>query len=127
MPGATITGRWSLVSDSTYSSFQTTGPAKVSHHNYVGAAGDYYDFEAGGVLSIRRSSFSTDTAGYTLTTGDQVNIVYTPHTCMTSCTMYLNAGEGNFTITTLTANQLVLCSLGFTPEGPLEEILTFKK
>ena len=127
-PGAvTITGRWSLVGDSTYSAFQTVGPAIVTTHNYVGAQGDYYDFETGDVLSVRRSTFSTDTAGYTLTADNKVNIVYTPHACMTSCTTFINVGEGFFAITTLTAHQLVLSSMLLSPEGPFEEIMTFKK
>lgn len=128
VPGVSIIGRWSLVNDSTYSIFQVgDGPVYVSHHNYTGAPGDYYDFGVNGQLSIRHGSFSTDTAGYTLITGDKINIVYTPNTCKTGCTMYLNVGEGMFTITSLTTSQLELGSLVYSPEGPFEEIMTFKK
>jgi hypothetical protein len=127
-PGAgTITGRWSLVSDSTYSAFQTVGPAIITTHNYIGAPGDYYDFETGGVLSVRRGSFSTDTAAYTLTADNKINIVYTPHACLTNCVMFANDGAGTFSITTLTAHQFVLSSMLLSPEGPFEEIMTFKK
>jgi len=125
--GTEIIGRWRLVSDSTYSSFQTTGPAIISTNNYNGAAGDYYDFKTGGQLSIRRGSFSTDTASYSLEANNKINILLTPHPCTGNCIYFANDGAGVFDITTLTAYRLVLSSKLLSPEGPFEEIMTFKR
>ncbi len=118
-----IAGKWSLLSDSTYQSFQTTGPATVSSHTYLGLSTDYYDFKPDSSLAIQYGNFTTDTASYSLN-GKTLIIWFTPKPC-TNCIYFLNNGSGIFTINNLTAHSLIINSRVITPEGPVSETMKF--
>ena len=120
-----ISGKWSLLSDSTYSSFQTIGPATVNSHTYLGLSTDYYDFKPDSSLSIQYGSFETDTASYSLNSKTLI-IRFTSKPCI-NCINFTNDGSGTFTINTLTAHSLIINSRLVTPEGPESETMKFSR
>ena len=65
----TISGKWSVVSDSTF-----TGVGYSSHAvNYMGQAGDYFDFRADGNVYTKEGPV-LDTLSYHLVSGNEIVI-----------------------------------------------------
>ena len=121
----TIVGNWALVNDSTKIQFWGLWQGKPDTGiNYIGAAGDHYNFMQNGKMYIKQGT-TLDTGTYTTLANNKIEIKFT----------YLN-GQGNppdgwtedFTINTLTNNSLTLAGGTLvSPETASSHVLFFKK
>ncbi len=64
-----INGKWNVVSDSTYNEFLLS----LTQRNYIGKAGDYYDFRTDGKVYINESN-TLDTLTYNLVNDTTIQI-----------------------------------------------------
>ncbi len=67
---ATITGKWNILSDSTFSGIGMNNRAV----NYTGKTGDYFDFRTDGNLYIKESTIF-DTLAYSVSSDTTISIV----------------------------------------------------
>jgi hypothetical protein len=116
-----IIGRWNLISDSTY--LPLNGSTRTN--KYVGVSTDYYDFEAGGKLSLKEGSISIDTASYSLISDNQIYISHSSNP--TPCLCAFDFEVGTFKISALTDRMLTISQGTTTPDGPLGEVIIFSR
>ncbi len=69
-PDISITGKWNIVNDSLVSGI---GSSSYSYENYVGSAGDYFDFRSDGYVYLKEGSL-LDTLSYQLQDSNKIII-----------------------------------------------------
>jgi hypothetical protein len=112
-----ITGNWSVVSDSSYSS--GIGPyGTPSSHKYVGVGGDHFDFTSAGKLYIKEGNIKLDTADYTIAGTDTLKLKYD---YLYEGGVTITGASGSYIIATLNSQSLVLTYFGATPGGIFSE------
>ena len=120
-PKPVVTGRWSLVSDSSI--FVIYGFPSGSKM-YIGKLTDYYDFEPGGKMSWYEDNIGSDSGAYVLGGDTSMTLMYFPKSNPT----YGNSAPGYFKVTSLTEHKMVLTNGPFPSSGYsgyIGEIMTF--
>ena len=103
--GPSIKGKWNIVNDSTR--ITGTGGELIYHSNYMGVAGDYYDFRDDGKMYMKEG-VALDTMQYEVYGNNQVRCVPSPGFTDTYNTTLLTHNKASLTISGLTAQgQLV--------------------
>jgi len=119
---STITGDWSVVMDTTWSS--GIGPnGTPSSHKYIGVPSDYYNFTAKGKLYVKEGTEKLDTADYTIS-GDTLKLTYN---YLYEGGVTIQGAIGRYIITTLNNRNLVLTQDFVTPGGIIDETIVLKR
>jgi len=103
--GPSIKGKWNIVNDSTR--ITGTGGELIYHNNYIGAAGDYYDFRDDGKMYMKEGA-ALDTMQYEVYGNNQVRCTPSPGFADAYNTTLLTGNKASLTVSGLTARgQLV--------------------
>ncbi|WP_428330148.1 hypothetical protein [Mucilaginibacter sp.] len=112
---AAITGKWNLVSDSTYA-----GVGYNNHPvNYIGQPGDYFNFTADGLVYTKEGSV-LDTLTYSIQANNQLNI--------SGFGIILNGVPELSQISNFTAHTLkITAPRGITPGGQFGRVVSLTR
>ncbi len=107
-----IAGRWNIVTDSSFVGQSPPFFNPGAGHVYKGITSDYYDFRTDGRLYIKEGAYS-DTLTYQVRPDKHITFVY--NTYLTTVDSLGNIisqvhPKKNYTITTLSANNLTMTS-----------------
>jgi hypothetical protein len=96
--GPSIKGKWNIINDSTR--ITGTGGELVYHNNYIGAAGDYYDFRDNGKMYMKEGA-SLDSMQYEVYGNNQVRCTPSPGFTDTYNTTLLTGNRASLTVSGL--------------------------